>query len=249
MVPSLGTIIFIAAIILAMIRITREYERGVVFRLGRFLEVKGPGLFLIIPFVDTMERVDLRIVTMDVPTQEVITRDNVTIRVNAVVFFKVMNPKDAVIEVENFGYAINQFSQTTLRSIVGQAILDEVLAHREKINSELQKIIDKYTDAWGIKVTNVEIKDVELPSEMKRAMAREAEAERERRAKIISAEGEFQAAQKLSDASNIISQSPSALQLRYLQTLTEISTENASTIIFPIPVDMIQGFINNSKNK
>jgi len=240
-------IVFLLIIIASAIRILREYERGVIFRLGRLIKVKGPGLILLIPIVDKMVRVSLRTVVMDVPTQDVITRDNVSIKVNAVVYFRVMQPDKAIVEVENFLFATSQLSQTTLRSILGQSELDELLAHREKINRELAKIIDTQTEPWGIKVSMVEVKHIDLPQEMQRAMAKQAEAERERRAKIIHAEGEFQASQKLFDAAQIISSNPAAIQLRFLQTLTEVSTDKNSTIIFPVPVDVISNFLNKKK--
>ena len=242
-------IIFLLIIIASAIRILREYERGVIFRLGRLIKVKGPGLILLIPVIDKMVRVSLRTVVMDVPTQDVITRDNVSIKVNAVVYFRVMQPDKAIVEVENFLFATSQLSQTTLRSILGQSELDELLAHREKINRELAKIIDTQTEPWGIKVSMVEVKHIDLPQEMQRAMAKQAEAERERRAKIIHAEGEFQASQKLFDAAQIISSNPAAIQLRFLQTLTEVSTDKNSTIIFPVPVDVISNFLNKKKEQ
>ena len=242
-------IVFLLIIIASAIMILREYERGVIFRLGRLIKVKGPGLILLIPIVDKMVRVSLRTVVMDVPTQDVITRDNVSIKVNAVVYFRVMQPDKAIVEVENFLFATSQLSQTTLRSILGQSELDELLAHREKINRELAKIIDTQTEPWGIKVSMVEVKHIDLPQEMQRAMAKQAEAERERRAKIIHAEGEFQASQKLFDAAQIISSNPAAIQLRFLQTLTEVSTDKNSTIIFPVPVDVISNFLNKKKEQ
>jgi regulator of protease activity HflC (stomatin/prohibitin superfamily) len=223
------------------IKILKEYERGVIFRLGRVLErPKGPGLIILIPIVDKMVRVSLRTVVLDVPPQDVITRDNVTIKVNAVVYFRVIDPMKAVIDVENYLYATSQLSQTTLRSVLGQAELDELLSQREKQNARLQEIIDTGTEPWGIKVSNVEVKNVDLPQEMQRAIARQAEAERERRAKVISAEGEFQASTRLADASDILSRNPMALQLRYLQTLIEISQEKNSTIIFPLPIELMK---------
>jgi len=240
-------IVFLLFIIASAIRILREYERGVIFRLGRLIKVKGPGLILLIPIVDKMVRVSLRTVVMDVPTQDVITRDNVSIKVNAVVYFRVIQPDKAIVEVENFLFATSQLSQTTLRSILGQSELDELLAHREKINRELAKIIDTQTEPWGIKVSMVEVKHIDLPQEMQRAMAKQAEAERERRAKIIHAEGEFQASQKLFEAAQIISADPAAIQLRFLQTLTEVSTDKNSTIIFPVPVDVISNFLSKKK--
>jgi len=236
-------IVIIAAIFLASaIRIVREYERGVIFRLGRLIGAKGPGLFFVIPFIDQLIKIDLRVLTMDVPKQSLITRDNVPVTVDAVVYFRVLNPEDAVTKVENYISATSLISQTTLRSIVGQSELDELLIHRDKINEALQKIIDEKTDPWGIKVSAVEIKEVTLPEELKRAMARQAETERERRAKIISAEGEFQAAEKLSQAAEIIARNPIALQLRYLQTLNDISAENATTIVFPLPMEFLKAF-------
>ncbi|HBH85539.1 MAG: hypothetical protein A2X05_03355 [Bacteroidetes bacterium GWE2_41_25] len=240
-------ILFLLVILASAIRILREYERGVVFRLGRLIAVKGPGLILLIPVVDRMVRVSLRTVVMDVPSQDVITKDNVSIKVNAVVYFRVMHPDKAIVEVENFLFATSQLSQTTLRSILGQSELDELLSQRDKINRELAKIIDNQTEPWGIKVSNVEVKHIDLPQEMQRAMAKQAEAERERRAKVIHAEGEFQASQRLSDAAQIISINPAALQLRFLQTLTEVASEKNSTIIFPVPVDIISAFLHKEK--
>ncbi len=221
------------------IKIVREYERGVIFRLGRLIGAKGPGLFFIIPIVDKMVKVDLRTITLDVPPQEVITKDNVPVHVNAVVYFRVVNPTAAVVEVLDFIEATRQISMTTLRSVVGKSELDELLTERERLNRELQKIIDEHTDPWGVKVITVEIKDVKIPAEMQRAIARQAEAERERRSKIIHAEGELQAAEKLREAAAIMQQSPGALQLRYLQTLTEISAEKTNTIVFPIPLELL----------
>ena len=225
------------------IRIVQEYERGVIFRLGRLVGARGPGLFFILPIVERMVRVDLRTVTMDVPSQECITRDNVTVKVNAVVYFHVLNPEDAVVNVMDHVRATSQISQTTLRSVLGQSLLDELLSEREQINQSLQKIIDEQTEPWGVKVTVVEVKDVELPQGMQRAMARQAEAERERRAKVINAEGEYQAAERLAQAGRLISSQPGTLQLRVLQTLAEIATEKNSTIIFPVPVDLIAQFL------
>jgi regulator of protease activity HflC (stomatin/prohibitin superfamily) len=242
-------IIFLLIILASAIRILREYERAVVFRLGRLIKVKGPGLILLIPVVDRMVRVSLRTVVMDVPTQDVITKDNVSIKVNAVVYFRVMQPDKAIIEVENYLFATSQLSQTTLRSILGQSELDELLSQRDKINLELAKIIDSQTEPWGIKVSTVEVKHIDLPQEMQRAMAKQAEAERERRAKVIHAEGEFQASQRLSDAAKIISINPSALQLRFLQTLTEVASEKSSTIIFPVPLDVISAFLPREKKE
>jgi regulator of protease activity HflC (stomatin/prohibitin superfamily) len=234
--------LFIVIVLASAIRILREYERGVIFRLGRLIAQKGPGLILLIPIIDRMVRVDLRTVTLNVPPQEVITRDNVTVKVNAVVYFRVVDPNRAITEVENFLLATSQIAQTTLRSVLGKAELDGLLSERERLNSELQQIIDDQTEPWGIKVSTVEVKDVELPVEMQRAMARQAEAERERRAKVINADGEYQASQKLSDAADIISKNPATLQLRYLQTLLEIGPEQNSTIIFPLPLDMLRPF-------
>jgi regulator of protease activity HflC (stomatin/prohibitin superfamily) len=229
------------------IKVAREYERGIVFRLGRLLpNPKGPGLFLLIPIVDRMVKVDLRTITLNIPPQEVITKDNVPVRVNAVAYFRIVEPKNAIVQVENFMVATSQIAQTTLRSVLGQHVLDELLSEREKINAILQGIIDEQTAPWGIKVSIVEVKDVEIPTSMQRAMARQAEAERERRAKIISAEGEFQAAERLKDAALVMEKHPTALQLRYLQTLLEIGASNSSTIIFPAPIDLIRPFIERS---
>lgn len=227
------------------IRVLREYERGVIFRLGRVIKTKGPGLIILIPVIDKMVKVSLRLVAMDVPSQDVITRDNVSVKVNAVVYFRVMDPTNATIEVENYLFATSQLAQTTLRAVCGQVELDELLSERDKINTQLQAILDKHTDPWGIKVTTVEVKHIDLPQEMQRAMAKQAEAERERRAKVINAEGEFQAATRLSEAAGIISTHPEALQLRYLQTLKEISAENNSTTIFPIPIDLFKIFMGD----
>ena len=240
-VPLLLLVLLILA---SAVKVLREYERAVVFRLGRLQGVKGPGLILLIPMIDKMVRVSLRTETLDVPPQDVITRDNVSVKVNAVVFFRVIDAPKAVVEVANYLYATSQIAQTTLRSICGQADLDEILSEREKLNQNLQKIIDTQTEPWGVKVGVVEIKQVDLPQEMQRAIARQAEAERERRAKVINAEGEFQAAQKLAEAAKIISTEPAALQLRYLQTLAEIATENNSTTIFPVPIDFLKAFMN-----
>ncbi len=249
-VPTyIGVIVLFVVLILAnAIRILREYERGVVFRLGRLIGAKGPGLILLIPIVDRMVRVSLRTVVLDVPTQDVITKDNVSLKVNAVVYFRVVYADKAVVEVERYLEATSQLSQTTLRSVLGQSMLDEILAEREKLNAQLQKIIDHQTEPWGIKVSNVEIKHVDLPVEMQRAMAKQAEAERERRAKIIHAEGEFQASQKLSEAAKVIADEPIALQLRFLQTLTEVASEKNSTTIFPVPIDLLKPFMEKSKN-
>ncbi|MCP3178048.1 slipin family protein [Desulfuromonas sp. KJ2020] len=240
----LGLLLFI---IIQAVQILMEYERGVVFRLGRFSSVKGPGLRLIIPFVDRLVKISLRTVAMDVPPQDVITKDNVSVKVNAVLYFRVLSPEKALIEVENYLYATSQLAQTSLRSVLGQSDLDDLLSHRERINQELQNILDRQTDPWGVKVSNVEIKHVDLPAEMQRAMARQAEAERERRSKVIHAEGEFQASQKLSEAAKVMSGEPTALQLRFLQTLTEVATEKNSTIIFPVPIDLIQPFLDSRK--
>ena len=242
-------IIIVLMLLLSAVKILREYERGVIFRFGRLGGTKGPGIFLIIPFVDKMIKVDLRTVTMDVPPQDIITRDNVPVKVNAVIYFRVMDPAKSVIKIEKYIVATSQIAQTTLRSVLGQAELDDLLARRDKINQELQKIIDEQTDPWGIKVSTVEIKDVELPQSIQRAFARQAEAERERRAKIINAEGEFQASEKLADAARVLSKYPVSVQLRFLQTLKEIATEQNSTIIFPIPIDLIETFINRLGKK
>ena len=248
--PYFGTIVILVLLLLASaIRILREYERGVIFRLGRLIKAKGPGLIILIPIIDRMVKVSLRTVVMDVPPQDVITRDNVSVQVNAVVYFRVLNPEKAIVEVENFLFATSQLSQTTLRSIVGQVELDELLAQREKINKQLQEIIDKHSDPWGVKVSLVEIKHIDLPIEMKRAMARQAEAERERRSKIINAEGEYQAATKLQMAAEIINKYPIALQLRFLQTLTEVASENNSTTIFPVPIDLFTPFLKMGDKK
>jgi len=236
-----AAVLFLVTIASAAIKIVQEYERGVIFRLGRLVGAKGPGLFFIIPFIDRMVKVDLRVVTLDVPAQECITRDNVTVKVNAVAYFRVVEPTNAIVQVEDYKRATWQIAQTTLRNVIGQSELDELLAHRERINTKLQQIIDEQTEPWGVKVSIVEIKDVELPATMQRAMARQAEAEREKRAKIIHAEGEFQAAQTLAQAAETIGRVPAAIQLRYLQTLTEIATEKNSTIIFPVPVEFLRG--------
>jgi regulator of protease activity HflC (stomatin/prohibitin superfamily) len=242
------TSILVAAFIIffiftQVIKVLNEYERAVVFRLGRLIASKGPGIIFIIPFVDKVVRISLRLETLDVPPQDVITRDNVSIKVNAVVYYRVMDPNKSVVEVANYAYATSQLAQTTLRSVCGQAELDELLAEREKISIHLQEILDKDTDPWGIKVAKVEVKHIDLPPEMQRAMAKQAEAERERRAKVIHADGEFQASTKLAEAATIISKDPTALQLRYLQTLSEISSEKNSTILFPIPIDLFKAFM------
>jgi regulator of protease activity HflC (stomatin/prohibitin superfamily) len=235
-------IVLVILFLSAAIKVLREYERGVIFRLGRIINTKGPGLIIIIPVIDKLVRISLRLVAMDVPPQDVITRDNVSVKVNAVIYFRVMDPNKAVIEVENYLFATSQLAQTTLRSVCGQSELDELLSERDKINTTLQAILDKHTDPWGIKVSNVEVKHIDLPQEMQRAMAKQAEAERERRAKVINAEGEFQAASKLAEAAKKIQGFPYALQLRYLQTLREVSAENNSTTLFPIPIDLFRPF-------
>jgi regulator of protease activity HflC (stomatin/prohibitin superfamily) len=237
--------VVIFSLVASAVKVVQEYERGVIFRLGRLVGAKGPGLFFIIPFIDRMVKIDLRTVTLDIPSQEAITRDNVTVRVNAVCYFRVVDPEAAVVRVENYLVATLQIAQTTMRSVLGQSELDELLSKREEINQRLQEIIDEQTAPWGIKVSVVEVKDVELPQEMKRAMARQAEAERDKRAKVIHAEGEFLAAQQLSEAANIISSAPSALQLRYLQTLSDISSDETRTIIFPLPMDLISAFVGS----
>ena len=253
--PQIGFPGLILAIVLILyfltsaIKILREYERGVVFRLGRLIPVKGPGLIIIWPIIDKLVKVDLRTVTFDVPAQDIITKDNISVKVNAVVYFRVIDPTKAITAVEDFHYATSQISQTTLRSVLGQSSLDELLAKRDELNAELQKIIDEQTEPWGIKVATVEVKNVDLPSEMLRAIAKQAEAERERRAKIIHAEGEFQAAQKLSDAAAIIGKEPTALQLRFLQTLTEVATEKNSTTIFPVPIDLLEPFLRKARKE
>ena len=239
---ALIVIIVLIGILASAIKVVQEYERGVIFRLGRLVGAKGPGLFFIIPIVDRMVKVDLRVVTLDIPSQEAISKDNVTVKVNAVAYFRVVDPSDAIVQVEDYRRATWQIAQTTLRSVLGQSELDELLTHRESINQRLAQIIDEQTEPWGIKVSIVEVKDVELPESMKRAMARQAEAEREKRAKIIHAEGEFSASERLKDAAGIISEEPAAIQLRYLQTLTEIAVEKNSTIIFPVPIQFIQAF-------
>jgi len=248
MTPYLITVLIVVFILSQVVKILNEYERGVIFRLGRLIPSKGPGIILLIPFIDKLQKMSLRLVTLDVPPQDVITRDNVSIKVNAVLYYRIMEPNSAVVDVENYAYATSQLAQTTLRSVCGQAELDELLAEREKISLRLQEILDKETDPWGIKVSKVEIKHIDLPPEMQRAMAKQAEAERERRAKVIHAEGEFQASQKLSEAAVIISKDPAAVQLRYLQTLSEIATENNSTILFPIPIDLFKPFMKKVEN-
>jgi regulator of protease activity HflC (stomatin/prohibitin superfamily) len=241
-------IILLIIFLIAAIKVVQEYERGVIFRLGRLQGAKGPGLFFIIPLIDRMTKVDLRVVTLDIPTQEAITRDNVTVSVNAVAYFRVLDPNAAIVQVEDYHRATWQIAQTSLRSVLGQSDLDELLIHRDKINHKLQQIVDEATEPWGIKVSVVEVKDVELPASMKRAMARQAEAEREKRAKVIHAEGEYNAAQQLQEAANVISQEPAALQLRYLQTLTEVAVEKNSTIIFPVPIEFLNAFSQLIKN-
>lgn len=246
---TLTIIILVIILLSSAIKVLKEYERGVIFRLGRLIDAKGPGVFLIIPIFDKMVRVSLRTVVMDVPPQDIITKDNVSVKVNAVVYFRVLDPSKAIVEVEDYLFATSQLSQTTLRSILGQAELDDLLSQREKINTKLQSILDKHTDPWGIKVSNVEIKHVDLPQEMQRAMARQAEAERDRRAKIINAQGEYQAANKLYEAAKVMVQQPITLQLRYLQTLSEIAAENNSTTVFPIPIDLFKPFIKAISDK
>ena len=246
---AVGAVGIVIIFILAnAIRILREYERGVIFRLGRLIGAKGPGLIILIPIVDRMVKVSLRMIVMDVPPQDVITKDNVSVKVNAVVYFRVMEPNKAITEVEDYMYATSQLAQTTLRSVLGEADLDVLITNREKINSELQQILDKHTDPWGIKVSNVAVKHVDLPDDMKRAMAKQAEAERERRAKVIKALGEFQASEKLAQAAKVIGEYPIALQLRYLQTLTDVAAENNSTTLFPIPIDLMSVFMDKSKS-
>lgn len=243
--------VFIVALvfIFSCIRILKEYERGVILTLGKFSGVKGPGLIIVIPGIQQIFKVSTRVVVLDVPPQDIITKDNISVRVNAVVYFRVMNPQSAILNVENFMYATSQLSQTTLRSVLGQEELDDLLSNREKINKKLQEILDLHTEPWGIKVSSVEVKNVDIPQEMQRAIARQAEAERERRAKVIHAEGEFQASTKLAEAAKIIGTQPNAIQLRYLQTLTEIATEKNSTTLFPVPIDIISAFIENRKKE
>ena len=244
----LPLIIIVLFVVFSAVNVLNEYERGVVFTLGRYSGVRGPGIVIILPVIQKMIKIDTRVVTFDVPPQDIITKDNIPVKVNAVVYFRVIYPDKAVLNVERYMYSTSQLAQTTLRSVLGQQELDDLLTNREKINQSLQQILDQHTEAWGIKVSAVEIKNVDIPQEMQRAIARQAEAERERRAKIISAEGEFQAAQKLAEASNIISQNPVALQLRYLQTLVEISSENSQTIVFPIPVEFLKAFTSKNNN-
>lgn len=244
--PFLIIIAFVVFILFSMLKILKEYERGVIFRLGRMIGVKGPGLIILIPFIDKMVKVSLRTIVMDVEPQDIITRDNVSIKVNAVLYFRVMEPEKSILDVENYLYATNQLAQTTLRSILGQSELDELLSERDRINDKLQQIIDDHTEPWGIKVSSVEVKQIDLPIEMQRAMARQAEAERERRAKVINADGEFQAATKLAQAAKQIQEYPIALQLRFLQTLADVATENNSTTIFPVPIDLFTPFIEKA---
>ncbi len=248
-VPFIFLLILMVMFAASAVRILPEYERGVLFRLGRLAGVRGPGLFFIIPGIDRLVRVSLRTVAMDVPPQDVITHDNVTVKVSAVIYFRVMGPDKAIVEVENYLYATSQMSQTTLRSVLGQVDLDELLANRDKINKELQEILDRHTGPWGVKVSNVEVKNIDLPQEMLRAIARQAEAERERRAKVIHAEGEMQASEKLAQAAKVLAVEPAALQLRYLQTLTEIAAEKNSTTIFPVPIDLIKMFLEKPEKK
>ncbi|MCP4746072.1 MAG: slipin family protein [Desulfobacteraceae bacterium] len=243
-VPLVTTIVIVVLFLMSAIKILNEYERGVIFRLGRVIRAKGPGLIILIPIVDRMIKVSMRLVAMDVDPQDVITRDNVSVKVNAVIYFRVIDPTNAIVEVESYNYAMSQLAQTTLRSVCGQAELDELLADREKINSQLQEILDTHTDPWGIKVATVELKHIDLPTEMQRAMAKQAEAERERRAKVINAEGEFQAATRLAEAAQIIKDHPIALQLRYLQTMSEMSAENNTTTFFPLPIDLLRPFLH-----
>ena len=241
--PIIVLIVFIVMFLWSAIRVLNEYERGVIFRLGRLIGAKGPGLIILIPIIDKMQKVSLRLEVLDVPSQDIITKDNVSVKVNAVIYFRVMEPNKAIVDVANYMYATSQLAQTTLRSILGQAELDELLVERDKLNLQIQEILDKQTDPWGIKVSNVEVKHIDLPDEMKRAMAKQAEAERERRAKVIHAQGEFQAAEKLAEAAKRIAVEPIALQLRYLQTLSEVATENNSTTLFPIPIDLLKPFM------
>ena len=243
----LVALVIIILILASAIKVLREYERAVIFRLGRLIDTKGPGIIILIPFIDKMVRVSLRTIVMDIEPQDVITRDNVSIKVNAVLYFRVMHPEKAVVDVENYLFATNQLSQTTLRSILGQSDLDETLAERDKINQKLQQIIDEHTEPWGIKVSSVEVKQIDLPVEMQRAMARQAEAERERRSKVINADGEYQAAKKLSDAAAQMQDYPIALQLRFLQTLADVATEKNSTTIFPVPIDLLTPFMKQAQ--
>jgi len=249
MVPVIFFVVVIIMIVGSAVRVLPEYERGVLFRLGRLAGVKGPGLFFIIPGIDRLVRVSLRTVAFDVPPQDVITLDNITVKVSAVIYFRVLAPDKAICEVENYLYATSQLSQTTLRSVLGQVELDELLAQRDKINMQLQEILDRHAGPWGVKIANVEVKNIDLPQEMLRAIAKQAEAERERRAKVIHADGEFQASEKLAQAAQILATQPTSLQLRYLQTLNEIATEKNSTIIFPVPIDLIKMFLEKKEEK
>ena len=254
MMPFFGSLVFFIVLVIVVllanaVRVVREYDRLVVFRLGRLVGERGPGLVLLWPIIDRAVKVGLRTVTMDVPPQDIITKDNVTVKVNAVIYFRVMSSQEAVVQVENYLYATSQIAQTTLRSILGQAELDELLSEREKLNQALQQVIDRQTEPWGVKVSTVEVKNVDLPQEMQRAIARQAEAERERRAKVINAEGEYQAAARLTEAAAVIAREPAALQLRYLQTLAEIATENNSTTIFPVPIDLLKAFMGSMERK
>jgi regulator of protease activity HflC (stomatin/prohibitin superfamily) len=245
MVPIITIVVLVLLFLYSAIKILNEYERGVIFRLGRVIQAKGPGLIILIPIVDRMVKVSMRLVAMDVDPQDVITRDNVSVKVNAVIYFRVIDPVKAIVEVESYNYAMSQLAQTTLRSVCGQAELDELLSAREKINNQLQEILDTHTDPWGIKVATVELKHIDLPQEMQRAMAKQAEAERERRAKVINAEGEFQAANKLAEAAQIMHDRPMALQLRYLQTMREMAAENNTTTVFPLPIDLFRVFFKD----
>jgi regulator of protease activity HflC (stomatin/prohibitin superfamily) len=245
MVPIITVVVLVLLFLYSAIKILNEYERGVIFRLGRVIQAKGPGLIILIPIVDRMIKVSMRLVAMDVDPQDVITRDNVSVKVNAVIYFRVIDPVKAIVEVESYNYAMSQLAQTTLRSVCGQAELDELLSDREKINNQLQEILDTHTDPWGIKVATVELKHIDLPQEMQRAMAKQAEAERERRAKVINAEGEYQAANKLAEAAQIIQDQPMALQLRYLQTMREMAAENNTTTVFPLPIDLFRVFFKD----
>jgi len=245
--PLTVFVVILVLIALSGIKIVQEYERGVIFRLGRAVGTRGPGIIVVIPFIESMRRIDLRTVTMDIPAQEVITRDNVSVKVSAVLYFRVVEPMSAVIAIENYVYGSNMIAQTTLRSVCGQVELDELLAEREKVNDQVQSIVDQQTEPWGVKVSTVEIKDIDLPGEMQRAIARQAEAERERRAKVIAAEGEFQASQKLADAAAILATHPMALTLRYLQSLREIAGTNNSTTIFPVPIELIRPFLDGRR--
>ena len=245
--PLLPVIVIGAALLISGLRVLKEFERGVIFRLGRLVGTRGPGITFLIPGIEKMERVDLRTVTMDVPPQDVITKDNVSVKVNAVLYFRVVDPSRAIVEVADYLFATSQLAQTTLRSVCGQRELDELLSERDEINQQIQQILDSQTDPWGIKVSTVEIKHIDLPQEMQRAMARQAEAERERRAKVINAEGEFQAAQRLAEASHIIAAHPAALQLRFLQTLSEVATEHHSTTVFPLPIELLKPFLKRDE--